>query len=87
MRRKQEPSAKKFKRTDCAEEALMTLKAIFRATPSRLSRESRLVLISGRLRRVSDVKLSASFRYLSGSEPYGGFRNMRSLLGQTVCYR
>ncbi len=32
------------------------------------------------------VKLSASFRYLSGSEPYGGFGNMQSLLGQTVCY-
>jgi len=33
------------------------------------------------------VKLSASFCYLSGSEPYRGFRNMQSLLGQTVCYR
>ncbi len=33
------------------------------------------------------VKLSALFPYLSDSELYRGFRNMRSLLGQTVCYR
>ncbi len=32
-------------------------------------------------------KHHASFCYLSGSEPYRGFRNMRSLLEQTVCYR
>jgi len=32
-------------------------------------------------------KHHASFHYLSGSEPYRGFRNMQSLLGQTVCYR
>jgi len=37
--------------------------------------------------KVLTVKLSASFRYLSGSEPYRGFRNMQSLLEQTVCYR